>query len=461
MLKNCCYPQKLKSLRYFEFLLILEVGLLLLLLLFGKKLVNRWVISIFMVLTLICHYLFEGHRWQMYPVYIMALSILIFYNPSFLRKRKWHTKVFLIFCLLILAASGTAGKLVPVFDLPNKTSKYAVGTSNFTLEDPKRSNRKLRMKFWFPTSKKGSPDGVYSENPTLTLDGLFDMPGFVFGHLNRVETETYNNAEILNDSIKFPLVVYSHGAASTHLDNTALLREIAGEGYVVLALDHDFSFSDYGLKKSDAMTLEYAVQKAFITDLIDKVVPNQAQDIEFILRNLPDSSHDLIGHINFNKIVLVGHSLGGTTATDASLKVKGVQAIINMDGPLNTASIEHLELPFLYMSSFSPDLADELLEEKGLPDAQLYRQIKQWELENVYRLYYRNTIGFHWVRFKNAGHMDFTDVPFMLPIMKTDGYDEHEGHLLKSSVILDFIDIHLKNAKNYQKITDHSLEWIK
>ncbi len=67
----------------------------------------------------------------------------------------------------------------------------------------------------------------------------------------------------------------------------------------------------------------------------------------------------------------------------------------------------------------------------------------------------------HWVRFTKAGHLDFTDVPFMIPIMTTKGYDREKGHQLKSEVILNFLDHYLKKQVLFKKKKHQTLEWIK
>lgn len=447
--------------RLFEFILILEVSTFLLFILLNKQVLEKLILAGVLLIAFALHYILEGLRWQLYIVYLFLFLILIFHTDKMGKKVNGFQKFLLLLCILLTIASGFMAELAPVFHLPKAYATASVGTKNVFFKDATRMNRALKVKFWFPTVGNGLPDGVYSETPKATLEGLFGLPGFVFGHLRLVKTGTYQEAKAIKAKDRLPLIIYSHGSASTHLDNTALLQEIASNGYIVLAIDYNFSFEAYGLKKTSALTLKFETQKQFVADLIEKVVPNQVEDIRFVLDKIQDNNFYFANHINFNKIVLIGHSLGGTTAMDASLRLQGVQSIINMDGPINPKSIEQLQLPVLYMSSFSPDLPKKLLKTKGLPDIELYQDLKKWELQNVQRLGNQNTAGFHWVRFKNAGHLDFTDLPFMLPLMATNGYDKHKGHRQKSTIILDFLDAQLKGIDSHTKQNDTTLEWIK
>ncbi|MEO0332633.1 MAG: hypothetical protein AAF223_13290, partial [Bacteroidota bacterium] len=260
---------------------------------------------------------------------------------------------------------------------------------------------------------------------------------------------------------KLPLVIYSHGGSSTNIDNTALLQEIAAQGYMVMAIDYNFSLEAYGLTMEDATTLTVEAQKKFINQLVERTVPNQVDDIIYGLKEIQSTSFPLAKHIDFENIAYLGHSLGGTTSINASNRATPAKAVINMDGPIDPNTITKIKSPILYLSSYSPDLPDKILEGKGLPDANLYREVKKYELGNVTQLFDTRQDDAFWLRFKHAGHVDFTDVPFMIPMMTTDGYDKQQGHRLRTEVIIDFLNAYLKEGSTFEKIEDHSLAWIK
>ncbi|UII77793.1 hypothetical protein LV716_08490 [Flagellimonas sp. HMM57] len=444
--------------RPFEFLLFLEVCLAILWLVANRRIRRKSILAVVLLIPFGLHYYLEGIRWQMFFVYGISIVLIV------VNVNRWKNtifrKVILIMTLLFILVSGTVSILVPVFEFPELVSKYRVGTYNLTLKDTKGKHRDILVKFWFPASQETIERSKYLQNRERSLDGLMGMPNFVFGHLSLVETAAYYTMEVIEGAAKFPLVIYSHGAASTNLDNTALLQEIAGNGYVVMAIDHNFSFERYGLDKSNATTLTFKAQKKFIQDLVQKVVPNQVDDILVSLQNIKNNDFFLANHINFDQVVLMGHSLGGTTATVAGLEDKNIKSVINVDGPISLTSIETFDVPLLYISSFSPTLPDEELEEKNLPNVKLYQKIKKLELDGVKKIMEENFEKSHWVRFKNAGHMDFTDLPYIVPTMATKGYDKKEGHALKSKVIIDFLNFSVKESHNFIKEKNHSLEWI-
>ncbi|GEM_PF-1208870 len=447
--------------RLFEILLIILTVLLLLATF--KKDSNRLqrMLSGGALLTLGLHFVLEGFRWQMALVYIISgvAAILLFANIRV--KRKWLRNSLIILALLLVSVSGIVSALLPVFKLPEILSDVSVGTDFLTVTDSSRGNRKLAIKFWYPTDSPGEVKDKYARNPSESLDGLMGMPGFIFGHLGLVETGAVEKSNVSEKTGELPLVVYSHGGSSTNIDNTALLQAIAAQGYMVMAIDYDFSLEYYGLTMEDATTLTVEAQKKFINQLVERTVPNQVEDIIYVLKEIQSNSFPLTQYIDFENIAYIGHSLGGTTSINASVSATPAKAVINMDGPVDPNMITKLKNPILYLSSYSPDLSDELLEEKGLPDANLYRAVKKYELERVTQLFDIRQDDAFWLRFKHAGHIDFTDVPFMIPMMTTQGYDKQQGHRLRAEVIVNFLNAYLKEDDPFKQLEDNSLAWIK
>ncbi len=100
---------------------------------------------------------------------------------------------------------------------------------------------------------------------------------------------------------RFPLVVYSHGVASSGLERHDALARWVEAGYVVLAPTFPLS----SLPWSDIRDLRnQPADVGFVTDSFR----SQAQD----------PSHPLYDHVRRDCLALAGHSLGGATTLAAS-----------------------------------------------------------------------------------------------------------------------------------------------
>ncbi len=445
--------------RLFEIIVII----LLLLLLIGEwcKIRSNVKKAIFvgLLITVLLHITLEGIRWQLTIVYLLSLTFITSYFFKISVRKKWLRKTFIIISIVLVMVSGCVGYVIPVFELPPIDGKYAVGTMTHIIETKEKKPDQTEIKAWYPIDQAGALKDVYCEKPSSKFDGLMGMPGFLFSHLNLVSTGGYKDASTKSIATKFPLVVYAHGAASINLDNTALLQEIASNGYIVISLDFDFSFEKYELSLMEASTLELDAQKRFMAKLMKRVVPIQSDKIIAVVNQLKTENLLFVKNIDFEKRAFIGHSLGGTTCASIDANKLMPTAILNIDGPMPSNST--INCPFLYISSYSPDLPDQDLEEKGLPDPDFYRKVKKYELENVTKFFEGNDSVRHWVRFTNAGHLDFTDIPYMIPLMASKGYEKVKGHQLKCQVMLNFLNCYLKKENDLIKIDDATIKWLK
>ena len=412
-------------------------------------------------IALLLHISLEGIRWQLTIVYLLSVIVIINYFLKVKIRQKWLRLSTTIFSLILILISSIIGYLVPVFKLPTIKGDYLVGTTTHVIDTKSENTGRIDLKAWYPIGEAGTKKDVYCDNPITKLDDLMGMPGFLFSHLTLVQTSGYRDVSNNSISTKFPLVIYAHGAASTNIDNTALLQEIASHGYIVISVDFDFSFEKYELSLQEASILDVRAQQEFVAKLMTRVVPVQSAKIIAVIEQLKNENLAFVTTINFNQIALIGHSLGGTTCANIDKNRLKPQAIINIDGPMPANATSVISCPFLYLSSYSPDLPNKDLEEKGLPDADFYRQVKKYELENVSNFFEGDDSIRHWVRFANAGHIDFTDLPYMIPMMASNGYEKGKGHYLKCEVILHFLNCYLKNEVTWSDSNEYSMNWLK
>lgn len=394
------------------------------------------------------HFILGSPRWQFLPLY----AVVFFTSSSILFdfKHVQHRRALIALGMVCVVLSQVFNYLLPIFSLPKTNGDYKISATAYNLDN------NLKYKIWFPISTIPQTDGktCYYDNPHTK--SIMGMPKFLFGHLKHVETNALEKGGVTNQ--KFPLIIYSHGASSIMVDNTALLEEISSQGYVVVAIQHDFNFEKYGIDINDAKKVDTAIQVKVMDNLVSKAVPEQVIDYKKLLVSLQKLPH--AKNIDFKNIGLIGHSLGGTTVTSVPTIIEHVKAVVNIDGPISKKIIPKYETSFLYISSFSPNLSDAQLQEFNVPPS-FYRSVKNYELQNVKDFFETNSINTSWVRFKTANHLDLTDMPFVIPFLASRNYDKYKGHQLKSKIIVSFLNHNLKDNSRIDHIENKTIEWIK
>lgn len=411
---------------------------------------NEKIVFLVSIIILVLHFAIEGVRWQMVFIYCMIVSLVLgylFHFQSANKSIKWGA---FSFCIIGILISLALSYMLPIFTIPKTTGTFQVGSL------VKITDKGLRYKIFSPIKPSAFANKKLPYlDKSVTLDGIMGMPSFVFNHLKLVKSNSIITKE--TNQFKEPLVIYSHGANSSFIDNTALLEEITSQGYVVVALDHDFSFDQYTIDSKEVRKLDINVQKRLINQLVNRVVPAQVNHYHQVIEHLKSLYSSII---DFENIVLIEHSLGGATASNGALKIENVKGVINMDGPIDNKTSSNYKIPLLYLSSFSPNLSDEELKNLRVAPT-FYRGVKKYELESVEKLFSQNTNEKFWVRFKNANHLDFTDMPYIFPLMSGPNYEKERGHELKSQIVTSFLNRELKGSNEDFFISDKSIQWIK
>lgn len=430
----------------FENILLLLSTILLLVGLVKKSKARS--INLAVVVIYVLHFMVGNPRWQFIPLYAIVTFACII--PFISIRQIWVKRTLIAIGVVCLLISQVANYVLPVFTLPSTTGVYNISAIANNLDND------LSYKLWFPVDTVPKANEKASYSTDLGDLSIMGMPKLLFSHLKRVKTNAFEEGQIANQI--FPLIIYSHGASSIMVDNTALMEEIASHGYIVIALQHNFSFEKYGINANDAKKADAAIQIRLIDNLLERAVPEQMNDYKKLLNSLQKLPN--ANHIDFTNIGLIGHSLGGATVTSVPVITKHVKAVVNIDGPLPQI-IEQKYVPsFLYISSFAPDLTDDKLKEFNVPP-EFYRTVKNYELQNVKKFFEVNASNTSWVRFITANHLDLTDLPFVMPLIASKNYDKQEGHQLKSKIIVAFLNKELKDKSHSYHIENETIEWIK
>lgn len=281
----------------------------------------------------------------------------------------------------------------------------------------------------------------------------------------------------------FPLVIFSHGAFGYYQSNYSTYAELVSNGYVVAALDHPH----HAFFSKDTSGKTVIVDMEFITNAVDFSNLNmenteafevsqqwmdlRVDDGNFVLdtiknakapKSLDDSWYTeteeeilkILSITDTEKIGYMGHSMGGATAVAMGRERNDIDAVIDLDGSMITEikSFENGEFQFEDKPYPVP-----LLDFRKESD---YNDMEQLISDGTYKGNY--AYGFTYVNdntvekavnaksvvFKNAGHMNFTDLPMFSPflgsMLGTGEVDSEEFMYTVNGIVLNWFDYYLK-----------------
>jgi dienelactone hydrolase len=267
---------------------------------------------------------------------------------------------------LLIAATGVVG-----VQFPNVTGRYPVGTISLELIDgsrmdpfaPSPQSRDLMVSVYYPTSETAIKSGNYSFSPYISateLAGLTSILG-TSQEIASIVTQSYYGAPITNNS--FPVLIFSPGYGGSRIMYTAQLEDLASQGWIIIAVDHPY----------DSMIVEYPDGRVVpwlglstLNDFPDNMpgfIQVRVADVEFIAKTLKDSTtlsqipglSSVSGGINTlrtDRIGILGHSLGGSTAAQTVANSTTFVCGANLDGGLwGPVATSGLDKPFLMIQA--------------------------------------------------------------------------------------------------------------
>lgn len=158
---------------------------------------------------------------------------------------------------------------------------------------------------------------------------------------------------------KAPLILFSHGFHGTSTQSNALMTALSQAGYFVAAPDHADANLRAQLKRGGpALAMRPDVSFASPEKWTESTYKNRGDDLNNLLSAL--QSDDLYrDQIDFDRLALVGHSLGGYTVLGlagawASWKMPGVKAVVALSPfctpylTTGSGNLSHLGVPVMY-----------------------------------------------------------------------------------------------------------------
>ena len=346
------------------------------------------------------------------------------------RDRNKKGKRIIIRCVKIFAVAAVIifllrTALFPPYKQPRVTGGLAVKIREFTWEDEAREetfsetgeNRMLTVKFWYP-EEAGS----------------------------------------------YPLVIFSHGAFGVIDSNFSTCMELASHGYVVASIAHPYHamfVKDVNGRVTtanpDFVKQVFAINNEDDPDVREKMYHSgqewmtlRVADEEFVLDTIlaraEKGEEAPFSLVDGEKIGLFGHSMGGASSVALGrIRKDEIGAVIDLEGTMlgeytgfeNGREIFNSEpypVPLLDVNS------------KAVSEA---ASVKGGEYINYY--VGKNAVCFREVIFNGAGHLNFTDLPLISPILaRLLGVGEVNARECIENVnhvVLNWFDCYLKGKE--------------
>ena len=454
--------------RFLEILLVLVSAARMALPLFTR---GRWVnwMGVAALGVLGLHLYLEGWRWQMLPVYGIAIGLGIYSlwrlttpnsSPAPLTMGGYTV---IVGGLLLLGIAVLPAVLLPIPKLPAPTGPYPVGTMQFMLVDESRPElyaetpgepRAIMVQVWYPAeppASKAEP-APWIDHVEITGPALADFlgkPPFFFDHLRYARTNALPDAPVSGAAAQYPLLLFSHGWQGLRTQSTFLMEELASYGYIVAAPDHTYGalatvFPDGRAAMSNPAALPYdmGIPEAAYQQAARQLGAQWAADLRFILETLaaPEAGSPaarLRYRVDFSRVGVLGHSTGGGAAIQFCADDWRCRAALGLDPymmPVSPAVIKTgLEQP--YLGIFSAVWAQDVPSGNN----EIFEQFAGNSSGEVYRFYIRQTT-----------HYDFTDIGAFSPLAAQIGLkgplDGAQVQRIVRAYALAFFDHTLRGA---------------
>lgn len=254
-----------------------------------------------------------------------------------------------------------------------------------------------------------------------------------------------------------PLLLFSHGAFGVGFSNETLFLELASRGYIVFSLDHPHHSFKSTLSDGETVYADRTFIQSVMANPGDKDLATnwddlrswsliRMEDLSFVLDKLLDAEADnrYEGCIDTERIVVSGHSLGGSAALGMGrLKPADINAVVVLEAPFaqditGIAGDEYVFTEEAYPLPLLHVYSDALYGKWG--DIATYAMNE--------RLYESDDPKYVTEHIAGVGHMGLTDMSLLSPILTNwvDGglntRKAPETLLELNGIVLAFLEIY-------------------
>lgn len=410
---------------------------------------------VFAVAATLLHFVIEGYRWQMVPLYLFTPLLAISSLSKIFGASDWKPSAsYLTLGLVALAAALPI--LFPIPRIPTPSGPFPVGTNSFEFVDEAREElysgreeaRRFMIQVWYPANVKPTDKRApWMENADVFAPAIatfFDLPSFFFDHLTLTNIPAFANADIAAANERFPVILFSHGWNGFSAQNAGQALELASHGYVVVGIHHTYGamttvFPDGTIAPNNPKALPEDRADPNYEAVAQVLVKQWAGDMAYTLDQLAAwneaEENPFFSTLDMERVGVYGHSTGGGAAIQFCGTDSRCDSLLGMDPFMRPVSAEVLESgvkqPAFFM--FSQGWADDV----NSPSNALFAQFIPHAAEN-----------YGVVKIQGTRHYDFSDLPLFSPIAPQLGL---KGPLngkrvteIVNAYLLDFFELTLK-----------------
>lgn len=289
-------------------------------------------------------YALRGYTWQFVTGYLLLAVIALPVRDAGRSIRALGA----VGIAGLMAAALAPWAMPPVPTLPKPAGPHPVGSVTMRWVDRGRAEtatpepddrRNVIVQAWYPaTPGAQGPQPPYIDGLGRLPRQVSTVPRFVFRRLGEMDTRAVQGAPVAAGAA-WPVVLFSPGHGAARAFYTGLATDLAGRGYVVLAVDHPYEVGATQLADGRIVGPAHDVGRTDAERLayMERQVVVRTADLRFVLDQLarPNAlAPVLAGRIDIGRVAATGHSFGGATAVLLASQDPRILAAADIDGML-------------------------------------------------------------------------------------------------------------------------------
>jgi predicted dienelactone hydrolase len=457
---------------------------------------SRWMrlMPLFVLVLLVGQLFVSGFLWQLVPAYVVTILLALLTAPQIFSalineplrpsvgvNTQWLRLSGALFGFLLLAASVVSLLSFPVFNLPEPSGPFIVGTTKLYMNDKSRPEvftqnpediRELMVKVWYPAEEKGvRPERYVEPEVAASFAENKGFPAFVSSHTVQVKTHRYAGVPMAEAKDQYPVLIFSHGLQAPVEFYSAFLEELASHGYIIFGVQHTYEtaavkFPDgriaydnmHALSVGDRWEKVWQINQDYMkstdpavqVDLIyemNNLMPSSdrirawAEDIHFVLDELEQLNREeeskFFNRLDMDQLGGFGHSMGGAAIGQAMLLDSRIKAGANWDGTQWGDMIGNkLSQPFLGLDA----VRDSSTYPFVFPNPTIYGEATIPQLS--------------FLLLEGTGHSNFSDMAYLSPlkfITEAGPIDHGRCVELVNKLTLSFFNTHLRQQEGFME----------
>lgn len=282
----------------------------------------------------------------------------------------------------LLSILLTACTIKPEATIPKDKSlfpSYQIGTRSFVLEDTTRvdpdygANRLINIQVWYPADLSDgtfyplAPYYLGLEKAYSTLNHWSELE---YQQVALIASKAFHNAPILPPTEeRRPLVLFSPSLGGNLSQYAYYAEYLSQKGYIVVGVNHQYESEFVINQKDHIIPANHFIHDSLRTlDIPQQITADEyrlakgprqkilGEDLIFCLNQMElNAQLELKNQVDWEKVGVFGHSIGGAAAVYASLLDERFKAVLNIDGtPPSIALEQGMNVPFMFIE----DLVD-------------------------------------------------------------------------------------------------------